>query len=159
MRLPGARPQGEEAVFFLWTHSVQDKFSLPGHTRQQYCNGGYVMEERKKILFAFRGDPLCFIHVLLNGLDLYERGLGGEIVVEGDAVTLIPEMAAPGHFLHSAYRRAREAEIIHGACRACSNKLGVAEKVEKEGVALVGDMANHPSMGAFIEQGYDIITF
>ncbi len=117
------------------------------------------MDTKKIILFAFRGDSLCFIHVLLNGLDLHERGLGGEIVVEGDAVTLIPEMAVPGHFLHSAYTRAREAKIILGACRACSNKLGVAEEIEKEGVPLVGDMANHPSMGAFIEKGYDVITF
>jgi len=117
------------------------------------------MDTRKKALFAFRGDPLCFIHVLLNGLDLHERGLGGDIVVEGDAVTLIPEMAVSGHFLHSAYIRAREAKIIHGACRACSNKLGVAAEIEREGIPLVGDMANHPSMGGFIEKGYDIITF
>ena len=32
------------------------------------------METQKKVIFAFRSDPLCFIHVLLNGIDLYERG-------------------------------------------------------------------------------------
>jgi hypothetical protein len=35
----------------------------------------------KIVLFAFRGDPLCFIHVLLNSLDLHERGREGSIVI------------------------------------------------------------------------------
>lgn len=117
------------------------------------------MEERKKVLFAFRGDPMCFIHVLLNGLDLHERGLGGEIVVEGDAVTLVPLMSRPDNFLYAPYQKAKKSGIIHGACRACSTKLGAVEEIEKESIALVGDMANHPSMGEFIEKGYEIITF
>ena len=117
------------------------------------------MEKGKKILFAFRGDPMCFIHVLLNGIDLHERGLMGYIVIEGDAVTLVPQMAKPDHFLFSLYQKAKKLGIILGACRACSKKLMVAESIEKEGIPLIGDMAGHPGMGAYIAEGYDIITF
>jgi hypothetical protein len=117
------------------------------------------VERDKKVLFAFRGDPMCFIHVLLNGIDLHERGLLGHIVIEGDAVKLLPEMAKPDHFLFSLYQKARNLEIILGACRACSNKLKVADAIENEGIPLIGDMAGHPAMGAYIAQGYDIITF
>ena len=55
------------------------------------------MKNQKKVLFAFRGDPLCFVHVLLNGIDLHERGQEGLIIIEGEAVTLVPEMSKPGH--------------------------------------------------------------
>jgi hypothetical protein len=113
----------------------------------------------KTALFAFRGDPMCFVHVLLNGLDLAEKGLEGKIIIEGEAVKLVSEMARPDHFLHQLYTRAREKNIIVGACRACSSKLGVAAEVEKEGVALIGDMSGHPSMAEYIENGYSIITF
>jgi len=113
----------------------------------------------KTVLFAFRGDPMCFIHVLLNGLDLAEKGLGGKIVIEGEAVKLVPEMARPDHFLHQLYTKAREKNIIVGACKACSNKLGVAAEVEKEGVPLIGEMSGHPSMADYIENGYAVITF
>jgi hypothetical protein len=65
------------------------------------------METQKKVIFAFRGDPLCFIHVLLNGIDLYERGQEGLIVIEGDAVTLVPEMAKSDHFLFTLYQKAK----------------------------------------------------
>ena len=117
------------------------------------------MDTSKKVIFAFRGDPMCFVHVLLNGLDLNERGQEGLIVIEGDAVTLIPKMAEPGHFLNPLFTKAEKKGILHGACRACSKKLKVDKEVEKTGIPLIGDMAGHPSMGGFIEKGYQVITF
>jgi len=113
----------------------------------------------KVVLFAFRGDPLCFIHVLLNGLDLKQRGQEGRIVLEGEAVTLMGPMSESGHFLNPLYQKARDAGLIYGACKACATKLDALDSIEKEGIPLVGDMANHPSMGAFTEKGYRIITF
>ena len=70
------------------------------------------MENQKKVIFAFRGDPLCFIHVLLNGIDLHERGQEGLIIIEGEAVTLVPEMSKPGHFLSSLYQKAKNLDIL-----------------------------------------------
>lgn len=117
------------------------------------------MENQKKVLFAFRGDPMCFIHVLLNGIDLYERGMEGLIILEGEAVTLIPEMAAPGHLLSNLYLKAKDLGLLHGACRACSIKLKVEKEIEGQGIPFLDDMSGHPSMGRFIEKGYQVITF
>jgi len=113
----------------------------------------------KVVFFAFRGDPMCFVHVLLNGLDLAERGMEGKIIIEGDAVRLIPEMAKPEHFLHQLYTKAMKQGIIAGACRACSTKLGVAEAIEQEGVQLIGEMSGHPAMSDYIGRGYTVLTF
>lgn len=117
------------------------------------------MEKQKKVLFAFRGDPMCFIHVLLNGIDLYERGMGGLIVFEGEAVALVSEIAKPGHLLSTLYQKAKKLGILHAACRACSAKLKVDREIEKEGIPFMGDISGHPSMGSFIEKGYQVITF
>jgi len=113
----------------------------------------------KTIFFAFRGDPMCFIHVLLNALDMAEKGMEGNIIIEGDAVKLIPEMAQPGHFLNQLYSKVREKNLIIGACRACSTKLGVAAAIEEEGVELIGDMSGHPAMSDYTRKGYTILTF
>ncbi len=113
----------------------------------------------KTVIFAFRGDPICFVHVLLNGLEMASKGMGGKIVIEGDAVKLISEMAVPGHFLNQLYVKAKAQGLIVGACRACSTKLGVVSAVEAEGIALIGEMSGHPSMLAYIEDGYSVITF
>lgn len=113
----------------------------------------------KTVLFAFREDPLCFIHVLLNAIDLHERGREGQIVIEGEAVKLVPEMSEPTHFLWAQYQKAKELGLIAGVCRACSTKFGVVEAVEYEELPLLDDMSGHPSMGAFIEKSFQVITF
>jgi len=102
---------------------------------------------------------MCFVHVLLNALDMAENDMKGKIVIEGDAVQLIPEMAKPGHFLNQLYNKVREKNLIIGACRACSTKLGVAEAIEEEGVELIGTMSGHPAMSKYSRQGYTIVTF
>ncbi|PIE68600.1 MAG: cytoplasmic protein [Deltaproteobacteria bacterium] len=114
---------------------------------------------QKTVFFAFRGDPLCFIHVLLNSLDLAARGLEGRIILEGEAINLVEKMAKPDHFLHQRYRQAKENNLFIGACKACSTKLGAREAVESEGIELTGSMSGHPAMADFIEQGYTILTF
>jgi len=42
----------------------------------------------KFALFAFNGDPMCFIHVILNALDLNQRGHEVKVIVEGSATKL-----------------------------------------------------------------------
>ncbi len=113
---------------------------------------------KKIVFFAFRGDAMCFVHVLLNALDMEGKGFGGKIVIEGEAVKLVPEMAQPGHFLNQLYVQAKEKDLIIGACRACSNKLGVADDVEGEGVPLIGSMSGHPAIAEYLEQGYTVLT-
>lgn len=113
----------------------------------------------KIVFFAFRDNPLCFIHVLLNSLDMATKGLEGRILLEGEAVTLVPIMADPGHFLHTLYSKAKQQELFFGACRACSSKLHMTEAITREGLPLIGEMSGHPAMSAYIEQGYTILTF
>lgn len=117
------------------------------------------MSKEKTVIFAFRGNPMCFIHVLLNAIDLHEKGREGKIVIEGDAVALVPEMSKPDHLLSTLYRKTKELGLIVAVCKACSMKLGVADAVQEEGLPLFGDMSNHPSMSAFLDDGYQIITF
>ncbi len=114
---------------------------------------------KKQVFFAFRDNPLCFIHVLLNSIDLAQKGLEGKIILEGEAVTLVPLMADPGHFLHGLYTQAKREGLILGACRACSQKLKVTEAIKKEGIPLIGEMSGHPAMSEYIQAGYSILTF
>jgi hypothetical protein len=113
----------------------------------------------KFALFVFNGDMSCFIHVLLNALDLNERGHEVRIVIEGSATKLIPELSREGTPLFRLYKRAREQDLIHGTCRACSMKMNVIKAAEEEGLTLLDDMSGHPSMGLYLERGFKIITF
>lgn len=114
---------------------------------------------KKVAIFAFRGDPMCFIHVLLNANDMKEKDYDVKLIVEGDATKLIPQMASSESPLNKQYLKAKELGVFKGACKACSAKLGVLEEVKKEGFALLDDMMGHPGMAGYINDGYDVITF
>lgn len=113
----------------------------------------------KTALFVFNGDPMCFIHVLLNALDMHEKGREVRVVMEGASGKLVQFVTNPEHRLHQLFTRVREAGLLDGVCRACAATLGVTEQVEQAGIALIGDMQGHPSMRAYMDAGFQIITF
>ena len=90
---------------------------------------------------------------------MYDRGDRVRIVVEGEATQLVEQLAQPENRLHGLWQEACGKDLVAGACKACSQKLGVRVSVEGQGLALLDDMNGHPGMAAFREQGYDIITF
>ncbi len=114
---------------------------------------------QKVALFVFNGSPICFVHVLLNALDMHSRGDQVQIVMEGEATQLVEKLVQPDNWLHGLWQKACARGLVAGACKACSQKLGVEESVEGQGLTFLDDMNGHPGMAAFREQGYDIITF
>ena len=113
----------------------------------------------KFALFVFNGDPMCFIHVLLNALDMKLKGHETKIIIEGAAVKLIPELAKPGMPLHGLWKKNLEARLIEGVCKACSNKPGTLEAAKEQGLTILDDMSGHPSIALYRAEGYEIITF
>ena len=114
---------------------------------------------KKFALFVFNGDPICFIHVLLNALDMKAKGSEAKIIIEGASVKLIPELVKSGNPLNGLWKKNFEAGLIEGVCKACSSKLGTLEAAKEQGLTLLDDMSGHPSMAAYRDKGFEIITF
>jgi len=114
---------------------------------------------KKFALFVFNGDPMCFIHVLLNALDMKTKGFEAKIIIEGASVKLIPELVKSENPLNGLWKKNLEAGLIEGVCKACSSKLGTLEAAKEQGLTLLDDMSNHPSMAAYRDKGFEIITF
>ena len=114
---------------------------------------------RKVVLFAFNGELMCFVHVLLNALDMKDRGYEVKIVIEGSATKLIPELAIPKSPFNVLYLKVKKLALLDGACKACSNKMGAIEAIRAEGLPLLDDMNGHPGLAGYQEKGFEIITF
>lgn len=114
---------------------------------------------KKVVLFAFNGDFMCFVHVLLNALNMKERGYEVKIVIEGSATKLIPELSKKGNPMFQLFQKAKDLKLIAGACKACSGKMGVLDAVKEEGIELLGELNGHPSMAGYQEKGFEVITF
>ncbi|WP_419662460.1 hypothetical protein Dvar_29210 [Desulfosarcina variabilis str. Montpellier] len=114
---------------------------------------------KKIALFVFNGDPVCFIHVLLNGLDMKEKGLQGRIIVEGSATALLPKLAETSNPLHKLWEKAKAEGIVDGVCKGCAHKMGTVDEAVSQGLTLLDDMSGHPSMSSYIDQGFEVISF
>lgn len=112
----------------------------------------------KVVLYAVQGEVPCFVHALLNALDMHARGWDVRIVVEGGAIKVVPVVAGTGHTMRPLFEKALEAGLFAGACRACAANLRVAEEVRASGLELIGEMGGHPAMGDWIAKGYAVIT-
>lgn len=114
---------------------------------------------KKFALFVFNGDPLCFIHVLLNSLDMYSKGHEVKIIIEGSAVKLVPELVQPEHPLNGLWKKNLDAGLVEGVCKACSGKLGTLEAAKEQGLPILDEMTGHPGMASYRDNGYEIVTF
>jgi len=114
---------------------------------------------KKIALFVFNGDPMCFIHVLLNALDIKTRGDEAKIIIEGASVKLIPELVKSGNPLNGLWEKNLDAGLVEGVCKACSSKLGTLDAAKEQGLTLLDDMSGHPGMSTYRDKGYEIITF
>jgi len=113
----------------------------------------------KYALFAFNGDPMCFIHVILNALDLDQKGCEVKVIVEGSATKLANQFQDKNNLFFEQYKKLEASGLIDCFCKACSNKMGSLEIVNKLGFKTCSELMGHPSMAKYIEQGFTIITF
>lgn len=112
----------------------------------------------KYALFGFNGEAGCFMHVLLNALDMQARGHEVKIVVEGAATKLIPLLYETGQPLQALWAKCLAAGLVDGVCRGCAAKLGTLGATEAHGLKLLDEMMGHPSIAAYRAAGYEVIT-
>ncbi|MBN1389587.1 MAG: DsrE family protein [Candidatus Thermoplasmatota archaeon] len=113
----------------------------------------------KVALFAFNGDPMCVIHVLLNTLDMHDRGYDVRLVIEGAATKLVASMSVPDDPLHGLYTQVKDKGLVHCVCNACASKMGTLASANEQGLPVGGPMMGHPSMAEYRDEGYDILIF
>lgn len=115
--------------------------------------------ETKVALVAFNGDPMCFVHVLLNALDMDARGYDVKVIIEGSATRTANLLNDPEAQFARFYSEVKEKGLIDCVCRACAAKMEALPGIEAQGLPLCGEMTGHPSLARYMEEGYQIITF
>lgn len=110
---------------------------------------------KKYAFFAFKGEVMCFNHVLINALEMVSKGDQALIVMEGESVKLIEVLEKSGH---PVFLEVKEKGLIDCVCKACSIKMGVLDYNTTCGIPLADALNGHPSMHAYLKRGYEIIT-
>ncbi|NLJ72636.1 MAG: hypothetical protein GX333_06460 [Syntrophomonadaceae bacterium] len=110
----------------------------------------------KKVLFyAMQGEKMCFLHTLLNALDLAEAGHEVKIIFEGMSVKLVSVLEEEANPL---YKKAKEEGLIAGICKACSKVMEVYDKNQSYGLPMLEDLKGHAGMKKYIEEGFLVVS-
>ncbi len=110
---------------------------------------------KKFLFYGMTGDKMCFLHVLMNALDLTAEGMETRIIFEGASVKLVPLLEEENNPL---YLKAKEKGLIAGICLACSKVLGVYEQCVESGLPFLSDMMGHAGMKPYILEGFEVIS-
>jgi hypothetical protein len=114
---------------------------------------------KKIALVAFNGEPMCFVHVLLNALEMDDRGYTVKVVIEGSATKTANDLNDPSVKFHGFYKQVKERGLIDCVCKACAATMGALEGIQEQRLPLCNEMNGHPSLARYIEEGYEVITF
>jgi hypothetical protein len=117
------------------------------------------MSKGKVALFAFTGEKRCFIHVMLNAIDLKERGYEVKVIIEGAAARLVKELPTADPPLGVLYQRIQDEGLLDCVCQACAHQMTSLESAKEQGLELCAEMSGHPAMGRYMDEGYTVITF
>jgi hypothetical protein len=115
--------------------------------------------EKKVAIFAFNGETMCFVHALLNTLDMKEKGYDVKLIIEGSATIQIEELIDPNKPFSNLYISVKEKGLIDCVCKACSSKTGSLKSAEEQGLPICDDMSGHPSLSKYVERGYEVVVF
>lgn len=113
---------------------------------------------RKVAFFTFSDNPTAFIHLLLNALDMHQRGWDVRVIIEGDStrlVSLLRNETKPGSV---EWHRALKHGVIDSVCKACAARNGVLPACIEQGLRTSDEMNGHPSIARWLEAGYTVIT-
>ena len=105
----------------------------------------------KFLFYAMTGEKSCLLHVLMNAVDLADKGHEVRVVFEGRSV-LMPSQLKQENNPH--YVKAEAAGLLAGICLACSKMLGVFDENEALGLPMLGDMYGHAGMAPYAQEGY-----
>jgi len=114
--------------------------------------------EQKIAIFAFNGEPMCFVHALLNALDMQAKGYDVKLIIEGSATKLVQHFTDAEVPFADLYNTVKQAGLIDCVCRACAAKMGALDAAEAQQLPLGRDMSGHPGMAAYLERGYQVIS-
>ena len=97
------------------------------------------------------------VNALTTAKELKQEDDEVAIVFDGAGTKWVPELADPEHRYHDLYESVRDR--ISGACAYCAKAYGVREGVESSGVELLDEFDQHPSLRAYLADGFQVVTF
>ncbi len=117
------------------------------------------MAKKKIVLFAFSEDLGIFVHLMLNAIDMKERGYETKIVIETKAARFVRDMMDANALFGGLFKKVKDQGLIDGVCRMCSAMTDSQQQAKEQNIKLLDEMNGHPSIAKYLEEGFTVLIF
>ncbi|MFO7544479.1 MAG: hypothetical protein R6W77_03185 [Trueperaceae bacterium] len=97
------------------------------------------------------------VNALETVKEFQDAGDDVALVFDGAGTRWVAVLDDPGHKRHALWSAVKGS--VDGACSFCSVAFGAEEGVRSAGVRLLAEHEGHPSLRAYVVDGYQVLTF
>ena len=103
------------------------------------------------------GDLGRVVNALTASKEFMEAGEDIRMVFDGAGTKWVAELGRPEHLYNELFEEVKD--TVDGACACCAKAFGVASEITDQGIELLDDHHEHPSLRELTTSGYSVITF
>lgn len=98
------------------------------------------------------------VHSFWYADQLRARNHGAEVVFDGAGTQGLASLLEPGHKYGHLVTKALETGVLKGACPYCARAYQVKEALDRASIPFLDSATEHPDIGQFVDEGYEVIT-
>jgi hypothetical protein len=110
---------------------------------------------KKQLFVLFNYNKGIFTHIMLNVLDLAEKGYDVGIIFESEACKLISELENTNN---EKYEKIKEQKLIFAVCEICAKAMQALESAKRQNLPINGELLGHPPLEVWIKNDYHIMV-
>lgn len=103
------------------------------------------------------GDLGRVVNALVTAKEFKGAGDDVQVIFDGAGTKWIGELAKADHPSHGLYEGVKDK--VAGVCAFCASAFGAKDAVQKEGLHLLDEYQQHPSLRSLIVEGYAVLIF
>ncbi len=108
----------------------------------------------KQLFVLFNNNKGIFTHILLNVLDLAQKGYEVGVIFESEACKLISEYEDKKY---EKFEQLKEKKLIAAVCEVCARAMGALESAQRQGLPIDGRLHGHPTLESWIKTGFQVM--
>ncbi len=109
---------------------------------------------RKQLFVLFNYNKGIFTHILLNVLDLAEKGYQVGVIFESEACKFITDFEDKGY---DKFEQLKEKNLVYAVCEVCAKSMKALESAQRQGLPINGNLSGHPPLRNWIKLDYDVM--
>ncbi len=109
----------------------------------------------KMLFVVWTANKGIFTHILMNLIDLNDKGHEVGLVFESEGCKLIKDYYENKN---DKFEKIKELKLITSVCKVCAKSMGSLEIAEEQGLPIHDDLFGHTPLEKWISQDYQIIS-